>query len=55
MECVESFLRGDDSDEDDQKSYRAFIVMAIAVAAFLAFTQCNITGLVTTLSRINSI
>lgn len=41
-ERVEFFI---DSEGDEvEKCYRFFIVMAIAVAALLAFTQCNITG-----------
>ncbi|KAL8127597.1 hypothetical protein AgCh_014485 [Apium graveolens] len=40
MERVELFLRGD----DDERLFRGFVVMAIGVAAFLAFTQCNFTG-----------
>lgn len=42
MERVELFLRGD----DEERLFRGFVVMAVAVAAFLAFTQCNFTGLV---------
>ncbi|XP_052190220.1 uncharacterized protein LOC127799954, partial [Diospyros lotus] len=37
LECVGSFLL-------DDKSYKAFLLMAVAVAAFLAFFQCNISG-----------
>ncbi|PSS16407.1 Tetratricopeptide repeat protein [Actinidia chinensis var. chinensis] len=37
---VESFLFEDEKDP----CHRAFLLMAIAVASFLAFTQCNITG-----------
>uniref|UniRef100_A0A5B6YRK2 Uncharacterized protein n=1 Tax=Davidia involucrata TaxID=16924 RepID=A0A5B6YRK2_DAVIN len=43
LQGVESFLL-DDLEEDTERCYRAFLVMAIAVAAFLAFTQCNMTG-----------
>lgn len=42
MERVELFLRGD----DEERLFRGFVVMAIGVAAFFAFTQCNFTGLV---------
>ncbi|KAM7479896.1 hypothetical protein LguiA_028109 [Lonicera macranthoides] len=45
IKCVESFLIGDNDSEDyAQRSSRAILVMAIAVAALLAFSQCNITG-----------
>ncbi|KAA8522634.1 hypothetical protein F0562_013005 [Nyssa sinensis] len=43
LKCVESFLL-DDLEDDRERCYRAFLVMAIAVAAFLAFTQCNMIG-----------
>ncbi|WOG90974.1 hypothetical protein DCAR_0310221 [Daucus carota subsp. sativus] len=39
-ERVEVFLRGD----DEERLLRGFVVMAVGVAAFLAFTQCNFTG-----------
>lgn len=36
-----------ETEEDDaERSLRAVLVMCIGVAAFLAFTQCNVTGLV---------
>lgn len=41
-ERVEFFI--DCEGDEVEKCYRIFIVMAIAVAALLAFTQCNITG-----------
>ncbi|CAK9162103.1 unnamed protein product [Ilex paraguariensis] len=45
VKCVESFIYGDNCEENDnERCYRAFLVMAIAVAALLSFTQCNITG-----------
>ena len=42
---VVSFLVSE-SEDDEDKAYRALlvIVISIAVAAFLAFTQCNMTG-----------
>ncbi|KAK7818679.1 tetratricopeptide repeat protein 27 like protein [Quercus suber] len=40
---VESFLVSEPEDDED-KAYRALLVVSIAVAAFLAFTQCNMTG-----------
>ncbi|KAK2978674.1 hypothetical protein RJ640_029940 [Escallonia rubra] len=46
VECVNSFLVCDDIQET---SYRAFLVMTVAVAALLAFTQCNMTGPLETL------
>ena len=41
---VESFLVSE-SEDDEDKAYRALlmIVISIAVAAFLTFTQCNMT------------
>ncbi|KAK3030875.1 hypothetical protein RJ639_037225, partial [Escallonia herrerae] len=44
VECVNSFLVCDDIQET---SFRAFFLMTVAVAALLAFTQCNMTGSVT--------
>ncbi|KAL7175862.1 hypothetical protein ACSBR2_029439 [Camellia fascicularis] len=43
LKNVELFLFNE-SEDDIDKSYKAFLLIAIAVAAFLAFTQCNITG-----------
>ncbi|KAF5942686.1 hypothetical protein HYC85_020328 [Camellia sinensis] len=43
LKNIELFLF-DESEDDIDKSYKAFLLIAIAVAAFLAFTQCNITG-----------
>ncbi|KAK9291541.1 hypothetical protein L1049_019489 [Liquidambar formosana] len=43
MKSVDSFLMNN-SDNDEDGSFRAILVMAIAIAAFLAFTQCNLTG-----------
>ena len=42
---VVSFLVSE-SEDDEDKAYRALlvIVISIAVAAFLAFTKCNMTG-----------
>ena len=42
---IESFLVSE-SEDDEDKAYRALlvIVISIAVATFLAFTQCNMTG-----------
>ncbi|PON38477.1 N-terminal acetyltransferase A, auxiliary subunit [Trema orientale] len=39
---VESFLS--EGEDDKEKSLRVVIVTSIAVAAFLGFTQCNMTG-----------
>lgn len=44
LERVDSFLFDEDSDNKIDIRYKAFLLMAIAVAAFLAFTQCSITG-----------
>ncbi|XAR72157.1 hypothetical protein NMG60_11018699 [Bertholletia excelsa] len=43
LEHVEFFLFNEPED-GAERCYRAFLVMTIAVAAFLAFTQCNVTG-----------
>ncbi|XP_059640826.1 uncharacterized protein LOC132282985 [Cornus florida] len=43
LKCVNSFVIDDSEDEFD-RCYRTFLVMGIAVAAFLAFAQCNMTG-----------
>lgn len=43
LQCAEKFLF-DGSEDEREKSYRVFLLMAVGVAAFLAFTQCNITG-----------
>nr|XP_048335273.1 tetratricopeptide repeat protein 27 isoform X2 [Ziziphus jujuba var. spinosa] len=40
--AIESFLKGGEDANDS--AYRVMVVMCIAVAAFLAFTQCNMTG-----------
>ncbi|KVH96251.1 Tetratricopeptide-like helical [Cynara cardunculus var. scolymus] len=40
--CVSSFLIAENSDEDT--SLRAFLVVAVAVSAFSAFIQSNVTG-----------
>ena len=40
---VESFLVSEPEDDEDE-AYKALLVVSIAVAAFLAFTQCNMTG-----------
>lgn len=33
-----------ESEDDEDKAFRVILVMCVAVAAFLAFTQCNMTG-----------
>ncbi|QHN98153.1 hypothetical protein HN51_045906 [Arachis hypogaea] len=38
------FFVADDSVGDSDKAYMAILVLCIAVAAFLGFTQCNFTG-----------
>lgn len=43
INCATSFITGD-GDNVVEKSYRAFLVTMIAVAAFLSFTQSNFTG-----------
>lgn len=40
---ADSFLQ-DDDDGDLDSSWRAFLLMSVAIAAFLAFTQNNVTG-----------
>ncbi|XP_050223386.1 uncharacterized protein LOC126673331 [Mercurialis annua] len=42
-ERVERFLNKDD-DDDVEVGCRVMIVLCVAIAAFLFFTQCNITG-----------
>ena len=45
-QSVVVFVNGNSDSEIDEleKCFRAFLVMAIAVAALLAFTQSNVTG-----------
>ncbi|CAI9108484.1 OLC1v1008082C1 [Oldenlandia corymbosa var. corymbosa] len=45
-QCVDVFIVSETCDENSQleQCFRGFLVMAIGVAAFLAFTQSNITG-----------
>ncbi|XP_057779413.1 uncharacterized protein LOC130997991 [Salvia miltiorrhiza] len=43
-ECVSSFFNVSGSEDSVEKGYKALLVMAIAVASLLAFTQCNFTG-----------
>lgn len=46
-QCVDVFVNKNsdsEADEELEKCFRAFLVMAIAVSAMLAFTQSNITG-----------
>lgn len=45
-ECVTSFLNIDGNDSSVELGYKSLLVMAVGVAALLAFTQCNFTGLV---------
>lgn len=33
-----------ESEDDEDKAFRVILVMCVAAAAFLAFTQCNMTG-----------
>ncbi|KAL3829214.1 hypothetical protein ACJIZ3_018016 [Penstemon smallii] len=43
--CVSSFLNVNSCDQNYvELGYRALLLMAVGVAALLAFTQCNITG-----------
>ncbi|XP_047310517.1 tetratricopeptide repeat protein 27 [Impatiens glandulifera] len=42
-ERVQAFLI-DESQNEIDKGYRVFLLMAVAVSSFLAFIQCNITG-----------
>ncbi|KAM6566834.1 hypothetical protein CsatA_025962 [Cannabis sativa] len=42
LKRVESFLS--EGDDGKEKGFRVVIVMSMAVAAFLLFTQCNTTG-----------
>ncbi|KAK6143174.1 hypothetical protein DH2020_023522 [Rehmannia glutinosa] len=42
--CISSFLNINDNEDSSELGYKALLVMAIGVAALLAFTQCNITG-----------
>lgn len=46
LDRVESFIsQGNESEYDDEdKTCRVVLVMCVAVAAFLGFTQCNVTG-----------
>lgn len=44
LERVESFLFADESGNEIDTRFKALLLMATAVAAFLACTQCNITG-----------
>ncbi|KAE9608627.1 putative 43kDa postsynaptic protein [Lupinus albus] len=41
---AEFFVRYDSSDSEADKASRVVLVVCIAVAAFLGFTQCNFTG-----------
>lgn len=43
MNSLDSFLINDSEDSKDG-SFRAILVISIAIAAFFAFTQCNVTG-----------
>ncbi|KAL8491911.1 hypothetical protein ACS0TY_023490 [Phlomoides rotata] len=43
-ECVSSFLNINGNDNPVELGYKALLVMAVGVAALLAFTQCNFTG-----------
>jgi hypothetical protein len=43
LDRVDSFLVHE-SEDDEDKAFRVILVMCVAVAAFLAFTQCNMTG-----------
>ncbi|KAE8126170.1 hypothetical protein FH972_020914 [Carpinus fangiana] len=46
LDRVESFIsQGNESEFDDEdRSCRVVLVMCVTVAAFLGFTQCNVTG-----------
>ncbi|KAH6834852.1 Protein prenylyltransferase superfamily protein [Perilla frutescens var. hirtella] len=43
-DCVSSFLNVSGSEDSVELGCKALLVMAVAVASLLAFTQCNITG-----------
>ncbi|XP_051118224.1 uncharacterized protein LOC127242645 [Andrographis paniculata] len=43
-ECVRSFLDVNSGQDSGELRYKALLVMAVGVAALLAFTQCNFTG-----------
>uniref|UniRef100_A0A2N9IB82 Uncharacterized protein n=1 Tax=Fagus sylvatica TaxID=28930 RepID=A0A2N9IB82_FAGSY len=43
LDRVDSFLVHE-SEDDEDKAFRVILVMCVAAAAFLAFTQCNMTG-----------
>ncbi|EPS70116.1 hypothetical protein M569_04637, partial [Genlisea aurea] len=51
-ECVTAFLNIDGDRDAVGVSYRALIVMALGIAALMAFTQCNIIGPVDNLSLV---
>ncbi|KAF7149043.1 hypothetical protein RHSIM_Rhsim03G0265100 [Rhododendron simsii] len=44
LERVESFLFADESGNEIDTRFKALLLMATAVAAFLVCTQCNVTG-----------
>ncbi|CAN6555577.1 unnamed protein product [Malus baccata var. baccata] len=48
LDRVESFVSRECEEEENDggkdKAYRVIVVLCIAVAAFFAFTQCNVTG-----------
>lgn len=43
LECAEKFVISEFENEED-RFYRLMIVVCIAIASFLAFTQSNVTG-----------
>lgn len=43
LERAEYFIFNESEKEED-KFYRLMVVICIAIASFLAFTQCNVTG-----------
>ncbi|KAI3448862.1 hypothetical protein Pfo_005527 [Paulownia fortunei] len=43
-DCVSSFLNINGNEDSVELGYKALLVMAVGVAALLAFTQCNFTG-----------
>ncbi|KAL6557578.1 hypothetical protein OROMI_017928 [Orobanche minor] len=42
--CISSFLSVNGDEDSLELGYKASLVMAVGVAALLAFSQCNITG-----------
>ncbi|XP_022134957.1 tetratricopeptide repeat protein 27 homolog [Momordica charantia] len=50
LERAETFIFGESENEED-KAYRLTIVICVAIASFLAFTQSNVTGPLEELAR----